>query len=180
MWASIVGFGEYHYRYATGREEDAPARGRAAQGRDDRVRHGRGRRLRGPARPLGPHTTGVGCIYIKDLEKVDLDALEAIVGRSYERLTAGSGPTAARVDWPDPQERANKPALDAGFLPHPMPCAAQLAFQEHGTSRGPDGSGTAPTRPRRRARGRPASAEPAVDGVEEPVGRRSEATRGIR
>ncbi len=28
---------------------------------------------------LGPHTTGVGCLYIKDLEKVDLDALRPIL-----------------------------------------------------------------------------------------------------
>lgn len=27
MWGSIVGFGHYHYRYASGREGDAPAAG---------------------------------------------------------------------------------------------------------------------------------------------------------
>ena len=39
---------------------------------------------------LGPHTTGVGCIYIKDLELVDLAVLEQIVRNSYATLTAGT------------------------------------------------------------------------------------------
>ncbi len=39
---------------------------------------------------LGPHTTGVGCIYLKDLGDVDLDVLETIVARSYAALTAAT------------------------------------------------------------------------------------------
>ena len=35
---------------------------------------------------LGPHTTGVGCIYIKDLELVDLEVLEQIVRNSYANV----------------------------------------------------------------------------------------------
>ena len=27
LWGSIIGFGQYHYRYASGREGDAPAAG---------------------------------------------------------------------------------------------------------------------------------------------------------
>jgi hypothetical protein len=38
---------------------------------------------------LGPHTTGVGCLYLKDLDDVDLDVLAEIVRRSYATLTAG-------------------------------------------------------------------------------------------
>jgi hypothetical protein len=45
---------------------------------------------------LGPHSTGVGCIYIKDLGAVDLDVLEAIVARPYATLTAGTFPNGAR------------------------------------------------------------------------------------
>jgi hypothetical protein len=96
MWASIVGFGEYHYRYATGREGDAPAAGFAPRKAATTVYVLDGvDAYRDLLDRLGPHTTGVGCIYIKDLEKVDLDALEAIVGRSYERLTAGVWPNRA-------------------------------------------------------------------------------------
>ena len=38
---------------------------------------------------LGPHTASVGCLYLKDLSKVDLGVLEEIVGESYRTLTAG-------------------------------------------------------------------------------------------
>lgn len=97
MWGSIVGFGSYHYRYASGREGDAPAAGFAARKAASTVyvldgvgEHGD---LLGR---LGPHTTGVGCVYIKDVDAVDLDVLAAIVARSYETLTAGVYPHRAR------------------------------------------------------------------------------------
>ena len=45
---------------------------------------------------LGPHTTGVGCIYMKDLTAVDLEVLETIVSRSDATLTAGTYTKRAR------------------------------------------------------------------------------------
>lgn len=39
---------------------------------------------------LGPHTTGVGCLYLKDLEQVDLAVLEELVRRSWATVTAGT------------------------------------------------------------------------------------------
>ena len=39
---------------------------------------------------LGPSTTGVGCRYVKDLTKIDLEVLEAIVDESDRTLTAGT------------------------------------------------------------------------------------------
>ena len=45
---------------------------------------------------LGPHTTGVSCIYVKDLSQVDLEVLETIVARSYATLTAGTYTNRAR------------------------------------------------------------------------------------
>jgi hypothetical protein len=41
-------------------------------------------------------TTGVGCIYIKDLSEVDLDVLETIISRSYAAITAGTYTKRAR------------------------------------------------------------------------------------
>ena len=38
---------------------------------------------------LGPHATGVGCLYLKDVAAVDLDVLAEIVGGAYRTLTAG-------------------------------------------------------------------------------------------
>lgn len=37
---------------------------------------------------LGPHSTGVGCLYLKDLEMVDLAVLEEIVEHAYRTLVA--------------------------------------------------------------------------------------------
>jgi hypothetical protein len=34
---------------------------------------------------LGPHTTGVGCLYVKKLDAVDLDVLEKLVAQGWER-----------------------------------------------------------------------------------------------
>ena len=97
MWRSIVGFGEYHYKYESGREGDSPAAGFAARKAATTVyvmdgvaahaeRLGR----------LGPHTTGVGCIYLKDLTTVDLDVLETVVAESYATLTGGTHTKRAR------------------------------------------------------------------------------------
>lgn len=36
---------------------------------------------------LGPHTTGLGCVYVKALEDIDVDVLKHIVERSYQALT---------------------------------------------------------------------------------------------
>ena len=97
LWGSIIGFGQYHYKYASGREGDAPAAGfsprKAAM--SVYVSDGVAAHIDLLDR-LGPHTTGVGCIYIKDLEAIDLAVLEAIVGRSFTTLTAGTYTLRAR------------------------------------------------------------------------------------
>lgn len=45
---------------------------------------------------LGPHTIGMGCVYMKDLTAVDLQTLETIVSRSYSALTADTYTKRAR------------------------------------------------------------------------------------
>jgi hypothetical protein len=102
LHGTMVGFGTYHYKYDSGREGDAAAAsfaprkaamtvylmdGVAAHASDlDR---------------LGPHTSGVGCLYIKDLERVDLGVLERIVRRSYATLTSGTFGSRAREGTED-------------------------------------------------------------------------------
>ena len=39
---------------------------------------------------LGPHTTGVGCLFLMNLAAVDLSVLERMIKNSYETLTAGT------------------------------------------------------------------------------------------
>lgn len=87
---SMVGFGQYHYRYESGREGDAAAAGFAPRKAatvvyllDGLDRHA------AELAELGPHRAGVGCLYLTDLAKVDLTALERVVRRSFETLTAG-------------------------------------------------------------------------------------------
>jgi hypothetical protein len=92
MWgSSIIGFGTYHYKYASGREGDAPAAGFSPRKAATTIYLADGI----GAHPellerLGPHTTGVGCLYVKDLAQVDLPVLEELVAASYSALTDGT------------------------------------------------------------------------------------------
>jgi len=84
MWGpSIVGFGSYHYKYASGHEGDSALGGFAVRGRGLVVYiaadfEGRDLLL---AR-LGKHRTGKVCVYIRRLADVDLRVLETLVARS--------------------------------------------------------------------------------------------------
>ena len=84
MWGpSIVGFGSYHYKYASGHEGDSALTGFAARGRELVVYIAEGFEGRDVllAR-LGEHRTGKVCVYIRRLADVDLKILEKLVARS--------------------------------------------------------------------------------------------------
>lgn len=92
MWGpSIIGFGSYHYKYASGREGDAPAAGFSPRKAATSVYlpDGVGTYAKQLAR-LGEHRVGVGCLYLKDLRKVDLEVLESIIAESHRAVTAGT------------------------------------------------------------------------------------------
>ena len=79
----MVGFGSYHYKYASGHEGDSALTAFAARGRELVVYiaesfEGRDALL---AR-LGQHRTGKVCVYMKRLANVDLEVLEKLVARS--------------------------------------------------------------------------------------------------
>ena len=95
MWgASIVGFGRYHYVYATGREGDAAAAGFSPRKAATTIYVPDGFDAYGDLLDrLGPHTTSVSCLYVKRLADVDLAALEEIVRRSYEVTTTRAWPS---------------------------------------------------------------------------------------
>ena len=84
MWGpSIVRFGSYHYKYASGHEGDSALAGFAARGRELVVYtapafEGRDVLLA----KLGAHRTGKVCVYIRRLANVDLKVLEELVARS--------------------------------------------------------------------------------------------------
>jgi hypothetical protein len=105
LWGTIIGFGRYHYVYESGREGDGPAASFAPRKAASTVyvADGVGPHEHDLAR-LGPHATGVGCVYLKDLDDVDLDVLRAIVRRSYETLTRGTYGLRAREGRPEPED----------------------------------------------------------------------------
>jgi hypothetical protein len=90
LWGSIIGFGSYHYKYESGREGDTAAVGFAPRKTACVVYlvDGVGAHTEELSR-LGQHSTGVGCLYLKDVAAVDLDVLAEIVDGSYRTLTAG-------------------------------------------------------------------------------------------
>ena len=90
MWgSSIVGFGTYHYRYASGHEGDS-ALASFSPRRQHLVIYLVGEfadRHRAALARLGPHQTGKGCLYIKRLADVDLDTLRELIDRSVRIRT---------------------------------------------------------------------------------------------
>ena len=85
MWgASIIGFGTYHYRYASGHEGDS-ALASFAPRRQHLAIYLVGEfesRYRSVLARLGPHKSGKGCLYLRRLDDVDHDALRELIDRS--------------------------------------------------------------------------------------------------
>lgn len=83
LWGeSMIGYGQVHYRYATGREGDtfrvgfSPRRAKLSLYGLDRSADLLER--------LGKHTVGVACLYVNKPEDVRLDVLEEMVRRAWE------------------------------------------------------------------------------------------------
>jgi hypothetical protein len=92
MWGpTIIGFGSYHYAYASGRQGDAAAAGFSPRKAATTISLADGVEAHADLlEGLGPHTSAVSCLYIKDLEAIDLGVLEAALRRSYAAVTAGT------------------------------------------------------------------------------------------
>jgi hypothetical protein len=84
MWGlSIVGFGSYHYKYASGHEGDSALAGFAVRGSELVVYIAEGFEGRDDLlNKLGKHKAGKVCVYIRRLANVDLTVLETLVARS--------------------------------------------------------------------------------------------------
>lgn len=92
LWGSIVGFGTYHYRYASGREGDSALVGFSLRA-SEFVLYLSGVHFDDVAAEadalfsrLGKHHRGKGCVYIKRLSDIDLSTLRQIVALSVTRL----------------------------------------------------------------------------------------------
>lgn len=91
MWGpSMIGYGQTHYKYATGREGDtfhvgfSPRKAKISlyglQGLP------RSEELLGK---LGKHQTAVSCVYVNKPEDIDLDVLEELVRHAWETDPGG-------------------------------------------------------------------------------------------
>ena len=91
MWGpSIIGFGEYHYKYASGREGDFLITGFSPRKAaltfylmgcmEDEFTH--------LMQKLGKYKTGAGCFYIKKLADIDLAILIQLIADSYAFMKA--------------------------------------------------------------------------------------------
>ncbi|MGD8166888.1 DUF1801 domain-containing protein [Herbiconiux sp. P16] len=83
MWGpTIVGFGSYHYRYASGREGDAPIAAFSPR-RPELVIYAMPEVLDAETLArLGKHRATKACVYVKQLDDVDLDVLTTLVEQS--------------------------------------------------------------------------------------------------
>jgi hypothetical protein len=88
MWGpSIIGFGTYHYVYASGREGDWMLAGLAPRKGQLTVYLMGGLTTEKPLlSKLGKHKVGGGCLYLKNLEGIDLKVLGELVRRSVRKL----------------------------------------------------------------------------------------------
>ena len=86
MWGdSIVGFGSYHYRYASGREGDMPLVAFSPRKQSLTLYITSGfDQFESLMGKLGKHTTSKACLYIKRLEDIDLPTLKELVRQSVE------------------------------------------------------------------------------------------------
>ena len=84
MWGpSIIGYGMYHYKYASGHEGDCCIAGFSPRKAALTVYIMAGFAEFGPLlRQLGPHKKSVSCLYLKSLEGIDLKVLERMIRKS--------------------------------------------------------------------------------------------------
>ena len=90
MWGdSIIGFGSYHYKYASGRDADWFLTGFSPRKQSLTLYIMSGfDEYDNLLQKLGKYTTGKSCLYIKKLEDVDLQTLEELVKQSVAHMEA--------------------------------------------------------------------------------------------
>ena len=87
MWGpSIVGFGSYHYKYASGQEGDWPLICFSPRKQNLTLYVLSGSNEENELlQKLGKHTTGKSCLYIKQLSDVDLPTLKNLIRKCVKR-----------------------------------------------------------------------------------------------
>ena len=93
MWGpSIIGFGDLHYKYESGREGDMFLTGFSPRKRSLSLYIASDfAEYESLLARLGKHRKSVSCLYINKLADVDMDVLRELVLRSYESAKEGGG-----------------------------------------------------------------------------------------
>ena len=88
MWGpSIVGYGTYHYKYASGREGDFMMAGFSPRKQALTVYIMAGfSNYEALLKKLGKYKTGKSCLYIKRLSDVDEDVLQQLIDESVKYM----------------------------------------------------------------------------------------------
>jgi hypothetical protein len=88
MWgASIIGFGSYHYKYASGREGDWFVTGFSPRKQNLTLYIMSGfDEYNNLLKKLGKYTTAKSCLYIKKLNDVDIKTLKELVTQSVNKM----------------------------------------------------------------------------------------------
>jgi hypothetical protein len=94
MWhPGIVGFGEFHYTYGSGREGDMPLAAFSPRKTEFSI-YLDGRADTEPRAEilarLGKHRMGKGCLYVKRLDQVDLAVLEELIRDAMQSALAAN------------------------------------------------------------------------------------------
>ena len=93
MWgSSIVGFGNYHYTYASGRQGDWFLTGFSPRKQSLTLYIMPGfKRYAGLLATLGKFKTAKSCLYIKNLEQIDLPTLSELIDQSVKDMVEAHG-----------------------------------------------------------------------------------------
>lgn len=94
VWGTMLGFGRYRYRYASGQEGESFLAGFASRKSEFSIYlsgtslsgHGNDRDLL--LARLGKHRAGKGCLYVRRLSDIDLEVLDALIALSVAGLRA--------------------------------------------------------------------------------------------
>ncbi|WP_404332529.1 DUF1801 domain-containing protein [Mesobacillus maritimus] len=88
MWGpSIIGFGSYHYKYASGHEGDAPLVGFSPRKGKISLYFATGDTEREELlKELGKHTSGKACVYINKIADIDVEVLKKLIKQSIKFL----------------------------------------------------------------------------------------------
>lgn len=99
MWGpSIVGFGSYHYKYASGHEADWPIAAFSPRKQDLTIYFMPGFAEQGDLmKQLGKHRCAKSCLYIKRLSDVHMPTLKKLIRESIKQTRKITKQRAARA-----------------------------------------------------------------------------------